>query len=146
VENKESKLKKVIFVCIHNSGRSQMAEAFAKKLGKGVIEAESAGTSPGGELNPQAVAAMEEIGYDMSGHYPKMMTNEMVDTADRVVTMGCGVNLDEAAEGGVCPAVFVPSEDWGLEDPKGKPIEKVREIRDDIKARIEKLITEMSEG
>ena len=117
-----------------------MAEAFAKKLGKGVIEAESAGTMPGGELNPQAVAAMEEIGYDMSGHHSKLMTPEMVDTADLVVTMGCGVNLDEAAEGGVCPAVFVPSEDWGLEDPKGKPIEKARQIRDQIKSRVEELI------
>ncbi|MHB1457881.1 MAG: arsenate reductase ArsC [Armatimonadota bacterium] len=138
-------MKKVIFVCIHNSGRSQMAEAFAKRLGAGKIEAESAGTQPGGELNPAAVQAMEEIGYDMSGHYPKMMTNEMVDTADRVVTMGCGVNLDEAAEDGVCPAVFVPSEDWGLDDPKGKPIEKVREIRDAIKAKVENLIVELSE-
>ena len=139
-------MKKIVFVCIHNSGRSQMAEAFAKKLGTGKIEAESAGTAPGGELNPTVVQAMEEIGYDMSGHYSKVMSNEMVDTADRVVTMGCGVNLDEAAEGGTCPAVFVPSEDWGLEDPKGKPIEKVREIRDEIKARVEKLIVELSEG
>ncbi|MHB1000305.1 MAG: arsenate reductase ArsC [Armatimonadota bacterium] len=138
-------MKKVIFVCIHNSGRSQMAEAFAKKIGKGVIEAESAGTEPADSLNPAAVQAMEEIGYDMSGHYSKIMTDEMLDTADRVITMGCGVNLEEAAESGVCPAVFVPSEDWGLEDPKGKPIEKVREIRDQIKARVEALIAEMSE-
>jgi len=138
-------LKKVIFVCIHNSGRSQMAEAFAKKLGEGRIVAESAGTAPGGSLNPQAVAAMEEIGYDMSGHYPKMMTPEMVDSADKVITMGCGVNLDDVEHGGaVCPAVFVESEDWGLEDPKGQPIEKVRAIRDQIKARVETLIEEMT--
>jgi len=137
-------LKKVIFVCIHNSGRSQMAEAFAKRLGKGVIEAESAGTAPGGELNPQAVAAMEEIGYDMSSHRPKLMTPEMVDSADLVVTMGCGVNPEDIPDGATCPAVFVPSEDWGLEDPKGKPIEKVREIREEIKARVEQLVERFS--
>lgn len=123
-----------------------MAEAFANRLGVGVVEAESAGTAPGGELNRAAVQAMEEIGYDMSGHYPKLMTSEMVDSADLVVTMGCGVNLDEAAETGVCPAVLVPSEDWGLEDPKGKPIEQVREIRDQIKARVAKLVARFSDG
>lgn len=133
-------MKRVVFVCIHNSGRSQMAEAFAKRLGQGVIEAESAGTAPTDTVNPVAIQAMEEIGYDMSGHYPKLMTSEMVDTADLVVTMGCGVNLDEAAESGVCPAVFVASEDWGLEDPKGQPMEKVRAIRDEIRARVEELV------
>ncbi|HEX2986849.1 MAG TPA: arsenate reductase ArsC [Chloroflexota bacterium] len=142
-------MKKVIFVCIHNSGRSQMAEAFAKRLGEGRILAESAGTMPGGALNPQAVAAMEEIGYDMSGHYPKVMTPEMVASADKVITMGCGVDLGDIDHGeAVCPAVLVESEDWGLEDPKGQPIEKVREIRDQIKVRVERLIEEMttSEG
>ena len=88
-------MKNVIFVCTHNSGRSQMAEAFAKRLGEGKIIAESAGTAPGGDLNPQAVAAMEEIGYDMSGNHPKMITLEMVDSADKVITMGCGVDLDD---------------------------------------------------
>jgi arsenate reductase len=128
-----------MFVCTHNSGRSQMAEAFAKKLGAGKITAESAGTQPGGALNPQAVAAMEEIGYDMSGHHPKAMTLKIVDSADRMITMGCGVDAE-----GVCPASFIPTEDWGLEDPKGQPIDKVREIRDQIKARVEKLIREMT--
>lgn len=124
-----------------------MAEAFANKLGAGKIIAESAGTEPGSSLNPQAVEAMEEIGCDMSGHYPKMMTSEMVESADKVITMGCGVNLDDIDHGGaVCPAVFVESEDWGLEDPKGQPIEKVREIRDRIKAKVEKLIEEMTAG
>ena len=115
-----------------------MAEAFAKKLGEGKIIAQSAGTEPGDSLNPQAIAAMEEIGYDVSSHYPKVMTPEMVDSADRIVTMGCGVDA------ATCPAVFVPSEDWGLEDPKGQPIEKVRQIRDQIKTRVEKLIDEMT--
>jgi arsenate reductase len=142
----DEKPKKVIFVCIHNSGRSQMAEAFARRLGGGVIEAESAGTAPGGELNPQAVAAMEEIGYDMSGHRPKMMTPAMVDAADLVVTMGCGVNPDDIPDGAVCPVVMVPSEDWGLEDPKGKSVEKVREIRDEIRLRVERLIERFSDG
>lgn len=139
-------MKKVIFVCIHNSGRSQMAEAFAKKLGEGKIIAESAGTEPGDSLNPQAVAAMEEIGCDMSAHYPKMMTPEMTANADKVITMGCGVNLDDVGHGSaVCPAVFVESEDWGFEDPKGQPIEKVRAIRDQIKTKVENLIIEFSE-
>jgi arsenate reductase len=129
---------KVIFVCVHNSGRSQMAEAFAKRLGQGKLIAESAGTEPGDALNPQAVAVMREIGYDMSGHRPKVMTPEMVESADRIITMGCGVDAD------TCPAVFVPSEDWGLDDPKGQPVEKVREIRDEIKARVEKLVGEIA--
>lgn len=122
-----------------------MAEAFAKKLGAGRVVAESAGTSPGSHLNPQAVAAMEEIGYDMSGHYPKLMTPEMIDSADRIITMGCGVNLDEAdAESAVCPAVLVESEDWGLDDPNDQPMEKVREIRDQIRLKVVKLIEQMA--
>jgi protein-tyrosine-phosphatase len=127
-------MKKVIFVCIHNSGRSQMAEAFAKRLGKGILEAESAGTIPGSHLNPMAVKAMEELGYDMSTHYPKLMTEEMVKTADKIISMGCGV--DAAA----CPVKFLVTEDWGLDDPKDQPIEKVREIRDAIKHKVEELI------
>ena len=81
---------------------------------------------------------MEEIGYDMSGHHPKMMTLQMVESADRIITMGCGVDA------ATCPAEFVPTEDWGLDDPKGQPIEKVREIRDEIKARVEKLVREVA--
>lgn len=119
-----------------------MAEAFAKRLGKGVIEAESAGTEPSDELNPAAVQAMEEIGYDMSEHYPKVMTPEMTDSADLVVTMGCGVDISSGAA--VCPAALVPSEDWGLYDPKGQPIERVREIRNQIKARVEALVDRFS--
>lgn len=132
-------MKRVVFVCIHNSGRSQMAEAFANKIGEGKVIAESAGTEPGAQLNPQAVKVMKEIGYDMSSHYPKVMTPEMVDNADRIITMGCGVDA------ATCPAVFAPSEDWGLEDPKGQPVEKVRQIRDRIKARVEQLMVELTE-
>ncbi len=138
-------MKKVIFVCIHNSGRSQMAEAFAKRLGKGKILAESAGTAPGGEMNAQAVASMAELGYDMTDHHPKLLTPEMIDSADKIITMGCGVNLDDVDHGApVCPAVFTESEDWGLDDPKGQPIEKVRLIRDEISERVQVLIDELS--
>lgn len=140
-------MRKVVFVCTHNSGRSQMAEAFAEKLGKGKIVAESAGTAPGSVLNPRVVEAMEEIGYDMSGRHPKLMTTEMIGTADRVITMGCGVNLDDIEhEGAVCPAVFVESEDWGLDDPIDQPIDKVREIRDEIRTRVEALVKQMTEA
>lgn len=137
-------MKKVLFVCIHNSGRSQMGEAFANRLGKGVIEAQSAGTQPAESLNPTVVEAMHEIGYDMSGHYPKMMTDEMVDSADRIITMGCGLDV-ESGEGATCPAVFVPTEDWGLDDPHGRPIEKVRGIRDEIERRVAKLVSEIKQ-
>ncbi len=133
-------MKKVLFVCIHNSGRSQMAEAFAKRLGDGVIVAQSAGTLPADSLNPTVLQAMDEIGYDMSAHYPKIMTDEMADSADLVITMGCGVSLEDAAEGAVCPVILVPSEDWALDDPKGQPIEEVRAIRDEIKSRVEELV------
>jgi arsenate reductase len=131
-------VKKIIFVCVHNSGRSQMAEAFAKRLGAGKIEVQSAGTQPTDRLNPVVVKAMEEIGYDMSGHYPKLLTLEMVNSADRIITMGCGVDAE------TCPASFLPTEDWGIEDPSGQPLEKVREIRDEIKARVQKLISEIA--
>jgi len=134
-------MKKVLFVCVHNSGRSQMAEAFANKLGADKIVAESAGTQPADALNPVAVEAMEEIGYDMSSHYPKMMTLDMVNSADRLVTMGCGVDAE-----GVCPASFIPTEDWGIEDPEGQSIDKVREIRNQIKTKVERLIDEMTAG
>ena len=121
-----------------------MAESFAKRLGKGVIEAESAGTRPAREINPTVVRAMSEIGYDMTGQRPRLMALDIMRSADRVITMGCGVA--ESLEGGACPATFGPTEDWGIEDPEGKPIEKVREIRDEIEARVEKLIEEISTG
>lgn len=133
-------MKKVLFVCVHNSGRSQMAEAFSRRLGKGVVEAESAGTLPGDKLNPVVVQAMQEVGYDLSDHHPKVMTDEIADSADLVVTMGCGVSLDDATEGAVCPAALAPTEDWALDDPKGQPIEKVREIRDEVESRVEELV------
>lgn len=136
-------MKRILYVCTHNAGRSQMAEAFTNRLGEGLVTAVSAGTKPGTALNPVAVETMNEIGYDMSGQHPKMMTDDMVDSADRIITMGCGVSLDDA-EGAVCPVFLVPSEDWELDDPHNQPIEKVRAIRDEIKSRVEALIAEMN--
>jgi arsenate reductase len=130
-------MKKVVFVCVHNSGRSQMAEAFANRLGKGKLTAQSAGTAPADSLNPTVVRAMQEIGHDMKGHYPKDLSPDMVDWADQVITMGCEVDA------GVCPAGFVPSVEWSLDDPKGKSIGQVRQIRDEIRKRVLELIAEL---
>jgi arsenate reductase len=112
-----------------------MAEAFFNSLTKGKASANSAGTHPGAELNPVVVKAMQEVGIDISRQRPKALTLEMVEKADRVITMGCGIEE-------VCPTSFIPTEDWALEDPEGKPIEQVRRIRDKIKARVEVLVKE----
>lgn len=114
-----------------------MAEAFLRRLGADVAIAESAGTEGGATLNPTVVEAMSEIGYDMSGHRPKLLTPEMAQAADRVITMGCGVDAKS------CPALRMECEDWGLEDPKGRPLEEVRRIRDEVRARVEKLVEEL---
>jgi len=132
-------MKRVLFVCVHNAGRSQMAEAFLRRLGAGVAVAESAGTEGGATLNPTVVEAMREIGYDMSGHAPKLLTPDMVQAADRVITMGCGVDAES------CPALYMQCEDWGLDDPKGRPLEEVRRIRDEVLSRVEKLVEELRE-
>lgn len=129
-------MKKVLFVCVGNSARSQMAEGFFNHLAKGKAIAASAGTSPSSEISPLAIQVMKEAGIDISRHKPKKLTPEMLESADRVITMGCGVEES-------CPSAFVPTEDWALDDPKGKPIEEVREIRDQIKNRVEKLIKEI---
>ncbi len=130
-------MKLVLFVCVHNSGRSQMAEAFFNSKTDGRAAAGSAGTEPGDQLNPTVVEAMHEVGIDLVGARPKLLTQEMLDRADRVITMGCSVEES-------CPALFLPQvEDWGLEDPAGKPIEKVREIRDEISRRVAKLLEEV---
>jgi arsenate reductase len=126
-------MRMVLFVCVGNAGRSQMAEAFFNQAAGGKARAISAGTRPAEAIDPIAVQAMQEIGIDISGNKPKALTMEMLEQADRVVTMGCGVE-------GVCPASFVETEDWQLEDPKGKPIEDVRRIRDVIRARVLRLL------
>ncbi|WFA08373.1 arsenate reductase ArsC [Tissierella sp. Yu-01] len=123
--------RKVAFICVHNSCRSQMAEGWAKKLGSDVLEVYSAGTENYHEVKPLAVQVMEESGVDMSGHTPKLLT-DIPEEVDILITMGCNV---------VCP--FVPnshSEDWGLDDPSGGPIEGYIETRDLIKEKVEDLI------
>ena len=125
----------VLFVCVHNAGRSQMAAAFLTSLAGGRIEVRSAGSQPADKVNPAAVEAMAELGIDMSREIPKILTTEAVKESDVVITMGCG---DE------CP--YFPGkryEDWVLEDPAGQGINAVRPIRDQIRTRIEGLITEL---
>jgi arsenate reductase len=123
--------KKVAFVCVHNSCRSQMAEGWAKKLGSDVLEAYSAGTEKYPEVKPLAVQVMEEAGVDMSDHHPKLLSDILAEV-DILITMGCNVE---------CP--YVPCqhiEDWGLSDPSGGPIEDYRKTRDIIKEKVEDLI------
>ena len=125
----------VLFVCVHNAGRSQMAAGFMTHLGQGRVEVLSAGSAPKDSINPVAVAAMAEVGIDISQNSPKVLTPEAVQQSDAVVTMGCG---------DACP--FYPGkryEDWVLEDPAGQGIESVRAIRDDIKVRVETLLAEL---
>ena len=122
---------KVLFVCVENAGRSQMAEAFAKRLG---LVASSAGTIPAGKVNPTVVLAMKEKGIDVSDSVPKLLTVEMIDEADLVITMGCSVEQ-------VCPRPLVDRMrknllDWQLDDPKAKTIQEVRMIRDEIERRV----------
>jgi arsenate reductase (thioredoxin) len=127
-------MKRIIFVCVENAGRSQMAEAFANKYGKDKFIASSAGNKPADMVNPLVVEAMREKGIDISTNRPKLLTFQMVQDADLIVTMGCN-------DQGICPGPFFkPTVDWKLEDPKGKPEEKVREIRDDIESKVQKLI------
>src|SRR5205809_7252875 len=124
-------MKRVLFVCVHNAGRSVMAEALFNSLAGGRAEAESAGTEPGRTPHPEVVQAMSEIGLDVSHREGRLLTDDMVRAADRVVTMGCAV--DE----GACPAIrYRGVEDWGLPDAKGQPIEKVRELPDEIERRV----------
>ena len=126
---------RVLFVCIHNAGRSQMAAGYAKALSGGAVEVRSGGSEPGSEINPIAVAAMAEDGVDISEGVPQLMTTEAVRESDVVITMGCG---------DVCP-IFPGKryEDWELTDPSDLPIEQVRPIRDEIKRRVEALLDEL---
>jgi arsenate reductase len=135
------KKRTVLFVCVHNAGRSQMAEAFTNKLAadRGLkVVGLSAGTTGGMSLNPLAVEVMAEEGISMAGQVPKLITDELVKGADRVISMGCGVDAD------ACPARFILSEDWELDDPAGQPIETVRVIRNAIKAKVSALLDELA--
>jgi protein-tyrosine-phosphatase len=126
---------RVLFVCVHNAGRSQMAAGFMSHLGQGRVEVLSAGSAPKESINPVAVEAMAEIGIDISNNSPKVLTNDAVEQSDAVITMGCG---------DVCP--IYPGkryEDWVLDDPAGQGIESVRVIRNKIKVRVETLLAEL---
>jgi protein-tyrosine-phosphatase len=125
----------VLFVCVHNAGRSQMAAAYLRHLGRDRIEVLSAGSVPADQVNPAAVAVMMEEGIDMSAERPKVLTDSAVRDSDVVITMGCG---DTCA---VYPGKRY--EDWALEDPAGQGVDAVRPIRDEIRARVEKLIAEL---
>ena len=118
----------VLFVCVHNAGRSQMAAAFLTRLSDGRVEVRSAGSEPAGQVNPAAVAAMAEVGIDITAEVPKVLTTDAVHESDVVITMGCG---------DTCP-IFPGKryEDWELEDPAGQGLESVRPIRDEIRQRV----------
>jgi arsenate reductase len=126
-------VKTVLFVCIGNAGRSQMAEAFFNQAAGGRARAISAGTKPASTIDAKTIEVMREMGIDISAAKPKTLTMEMLAQADRVITMGCGAE-------GVCPASFVETEDWQLEDPNCRPIEEVRRIRDEIMDRVQRLV------
>ena len=125
----------VLFVCVHNAGRSQMAAGFMRELSKGRVEVLSAGSAPKESINPVAIQVMNELGIDIANNVPKILTTEAVQESDAVITMGCG---------DVCP-VFPGKkyEDWVLEDPAGKDLETVRMIRDQIKGHVEALLAEL---
>jgi arsenate reductase len=130
-----SEKKTILFVCVHNAGRSQMAAGFMRQLGGERVEVLSAGSAPKDAINPVAVAAMAELGIDIADQRPKILTPESVEQSDVVITMGCG---------DACP--YYPGkryEDWQLDDPAGQGIEPVRVIRDEIKARVEVLLKEI---
>ncbi|MBF4562878.1 arsenate reductase ArsC [Microbacterium sp. VKM Ac-2870] len=125
----------VLFVCVHNAGRSQMAAGFLRDIAGDRIEVRSAGSMPADQINPTAVQAMAELGIDITAEQPKVLTTEAVQASDVVITMGCG---------DACP--FFPGkryEDWKLDDPAGQGIDAVRPIRDDIRARIQQLVSEL---
>jgi arsenate reductase len=128
-------MARVLFVCLHNAGRSQMSEALFEREAGGRHEAESAGTTPGEHVHPEVVEAMRELGIELADRVPKKLTREAAERADVVVTMGCG---DE------CP--YIPGKryvDWDLEDPKGQPIAAVRRTRDEIGRRVQQLVAEL---
>ena len=126
--------KDILFVCVENAGRSQMAEAFFRKFTEGKFNVNSAGTVPSGNLNPIVVQVMKEIGIDMTSQSPKTISNSMIDNSFKTVNMGC---MDKES----CPALFVKDViEWNIQDPKEKTIEEVRKIRDQIKSEVLNLI------
>ncbi|MDQ1663772.1 MAG: hypothetical protein QOJ68_3752 [Blastococcus sp.] len=126
----------VLFVCVHNAGRSQMAAGYARALSGGAVEVRSGGSEPGNAINPVAVEAMAEEGIDIHDAVPQLLSTEDVRASDAVITMGCG---------DACP-IFPGKryEDWELQDPSGQPIEVVRRVRDEIRGRVERLLSELA--
>lgn len=125
----------ILFLCIHNAGRSQMAAGFARELSGGEVSIFSGGSEPADSVNPMAIEAMAEVGIDIAGYVPQKFTDELLQHVDVVVTMGCG---------DTCP--YIPGKryiDWPLEDPKGKPLEVVRQIRDQIKDNVSDLLRQL---
>ena len=125
----------VLFVCLHNAGRSQMSQALFERASGGRHTALSAGTTPSERVHPEVVAVMREMGIDLADRRPLLLTNELAERADVVVTMGCG---------DACP--YIPGKryvDWDLPDPKGQPVETVRDIREEIRGRVERLLAEL---
>jgi arsenate reductase (thioredoxin) len=130
-------MQRVLFVCLHNAGRSQISKALFDRAAHGRHDSESAGTEPGERIHPEVAAVMNEIGVDLSGRTPQKLTTELAEWADVVVTMGCG---------DACP--YIPGKrylDWDLPDPKGRPVEQVRALRDDIERRVTDLVRELDE-
>ncbi|MGW6538523.1 arsenate reductase ArsC [Streptomyces sp. NPDC055051] len=134
----DSPLASVLFVCVHNAGRSQMAAGFLRHLAGDRVEVRSAGSLPGDRVNPAAVAAMAELGIDISDQKPKVLTSEAAQASDYIITMGCG---------DACP--YFPGRtylDWTLEDPAGQGVEAVRPIRDEIRTLVGNLVAEIDAG
>ena len=128
-------MKQALFVCVHNSGRSQMAEAVFNHLAQGRARAESAGTIPGDAVQPEVIQVMAELGLDLRSRRPKVLTEEQAARADRTITMGCSTEA--------CPVFIEPGADWGLTDPRGLPVEEVRRVRDEVIEKVSEPLREM---
>jgi arsenate reductase (thioredoxin) len=125
---------KILFLCTHNAGRSQMAEAFLTQVADGKVRAMSAGRQPKNRINPVVVQVMQELRIDIRGKKPKKLTPTMLAEADRIISMGCG---------DTCPVTPLAHEDWRIEDPEGKSLDEVRHIRDEVRARVSSLVKEL---
>jgi arsenate reductase len=136
-KSKTKQNQTILFVCVENAGRSQMAEGFFRKHAPEGFEPISAGTKPTSQVNPVVVQAMDEVGISISQQKPKDITEDMIRNSTRIVNMGC---MDKS----FCPTLFIPNLiDWGIEDPKGKPIEQIREIRNEIEQRVIHLVANL---
>jgi arsenate reductase (thioredoxin) len=137
-KSKTKEKKTILFVCVENAGRSQMAEGYFRKYAPEGFEPKSAGTKPTSQINPIVVQAMNEVGINISQQKPKDITEDMMRNSTKIINMGC---MDKS----FCPTLFIPNLiDWGIQDPKGKPIEQVKEIRDDIEQRVMQLVANLS--